>query len=88
MKDFIEKVEKESKKNVYFCVRCDDNNAPKEVKPDTFFHLWEFEDLSKFISLCENHNLKYDLVIQEFNNESYSITNEIGIVNNNYLNNR
>jgi len=85
-KDFIEKIEQQNKKHISYVVRCDDKNAPKEVKPDTFFRLWEFENLSKFIKLCEEHNLKYDLVIQEFNTENDSVECEIDIVSNNYLN--
>ena len=86
-KEFIEKAEQKIKRHISYLVRCDDKNRPVEVKPDAFFRLWEFKELSKYIQLCENNNLKYDLVIQEFNTENDSVEYEIDIVSANYENN-
>jgi hypothetical protein len=86
-KEFIEKAEQKIKRYICYIVKCDDKNSPVEVKPDAFFRLWEFEKLSKYIQLCENHNLKYDLVIQEFNTEDDSVEYEIDIVSKNWENN-
>jgi hypothetical protein len=86
MKSLIEKAEQEVKKYISYLIRCDDKNKPSEIKPDAWFRLWEFEELSKYIQLCENHNLKYDLVIQEFDIKDNSVSYEINIINNNCLN--
>jgi hypothetical protein len=85
-KSLIEKAEQEGNKHISYLIRCDDKNKPSEIKPDAWFRLWEFKELSEYIQLCENHNLKYDLVIQEFDTKDDSVSYEINIINNNHLN--
>lgn len=85
-KEFFEKIENESHSLFGYIVRCDDENAPKEVKHDAYFELWEFEKLSDYIKLCESNNLNYDLAFQEFNKIKDSVEGEITIVSKNHLN--
>tara|TARA_R110000787_G_scaffold283629_1_gene396609 strand:+ start:313 stop:579 length:267 start_codon:yes stop_codon:yes gene_type:complete len=86
MKNFIETQEAELKTQFGYIFRCDDKKAPKEIKPDTYFRLWEFEKVSETVKLFEKLKLNYDLVIEEFNINNDVIYCQMNIKNTNWKN--
>ncbi len=85
----IESVLKESTdKEIYFKFMCDDtDNRPSYIGTDKSFRLSEIDELNKEVNYWEQLDLKYDLIIEEFDTTNDSITNTIDIVKRNYLNN-
>lgn len=86
MKNFIETQEAELKTKFGYIFRCDDKKAPKEIKPDTYFSLWEFDKVAETVKLFEDLKLNYDLVIEEFNTNNDVVECQIDIKNTNWRN--
>ena len=86
MKDFIKQQEAEKKIKIGYIFRCDDKNIPNEFKPDTYFELHEFEKVNETVKIFNNLKLNYDLVIEDFNCNTDTISYEIDIKNDNWRN--
>jgi len=78
-------LEQISKNKVYYMFRCDD---PKrgDIPTDKSFSLTETTELGNLLAECKVKDLKYDLVVQEWDEDKASIINEVYIVELNYIN--
>ena len=69
MENFIKKQEQETKTEIYYIIICDDKKSPKGIDTDMYFDLWEIDKMNKVLQICEDNNLNFDLVIEEFDKE-------------------
>ena len=78
-------LEQLSDNKVYYMFRCDD---PKrgDIPTDKSFSLTETTELDNLLVECKVKDLKYDLVVQEWDEDKASIINEVYIVELNYMN--
>jgi hypothetical protein len=87
MKDFIKRQEAEKKIKIGYIFRCDDKNRPNEFSEDTYFELYEFDKMTETMRVFNDLKLNYDLVIEDFNCNTDTISYEINIKTDNWRNN-
>ncbi len=88
MKTILETLLKNKNRDIEIMFRCDDENLPKQFGPDLSFSLLEMDKINKVIQVYDGLDLNYDLLIQEFDHSSSSITNVIELKSDNHLNDK
>ena len=63
--------------HIYYMVWCDNANAPPEIEADKMFELSEYTKMEKYLDICLKHSLKYEAMIEIWNEKEDIIAQRI-----------